>query len=169
MSLRRSLSQTLPLLLVGLMVPLTPAPASAQVRAALTKNVDEPGRMPFQASALFAPSACSFNSVLYFCSVSFPAVPAGKRLIIDYVTHFVALAAPGSPDSLRFQDRNNGNLFWVQPTYTPRALTPSHFFLDRPVHVYYEAGDTPKVLMAITQQLAASEITVSGYFIDATN
>ena len=132
-----------------------------------TKNVDQPGRSPYQVTSLFSPSSCTFNSVLYFCPLSFPVVPAGKRLIIEHISMFVAESAGGSPDSLRFLNSFNGTAFWVQPTFTPRVGTPDHSFLDRPVLVYYDSGENPNVLLAVTKVLAAAEMSVQGYLIDA--
>jgi len=134
----------------------------------LVKNVDERGREPYQAQALVNPSACSFNSVLYFCQLSFPAVPDGQRLVLEHVTTFWALTA-GVPDSLRFLDSNNATLFWVQPTFTPRANIDTHFFLDRPVVVYYEPTTSPAMLLAMTAPPASIEVTLAGYLISATN
>ena len=132
------------------------------------KNVDEAGRAPYQVSTLFLPSACTFNSVLYFCRLDLPAVPAGKRLIVEHLSMFVAVNN-GSPDSVRFLNSLGGDAFWVQPTFTPRVGNANHSFLDRSVLVYYEPGDTPQVLLALTAPLSSAEITVHGYLIDATN
>ena len=118
--------------------------------------------------ALVDPSTCTFNSVLYFCQVSLPAVPDGQRLIVEHVTTFWALSA-GVPDSLRFLDSNNATLFWVQPTFTPRAITNTHFFLDRSVVVYYEPTTSPTLLLAMTAPPASIEVTLAGYLISATN
>jgi hypothetical protein len=167
-TLRKLVSGIAYVALLALTLHVASDQASAQIRPAYTKNVDEPGRTPYQTSNIFSPSSCSFNSVLYFCPLPLPTVPAGKRLIIEHVSIFVALNA-GVPDSLRLQNSFNNNIFWVQPTFTQRALTPTHFFLDRQVLAYYEPGDTPKLLLAATGSLAAAEATVHGYLIDATN
>jgi hypothetical protein len=169
MFLRKSIFAALCFGLVGLTMHLSAEPAMAQVRAALTKNVDEPGRMPFTENPLVLTSTCTFNSVLYFCRVNFSAVPAGKRLVVEHISSFIALSATGSPDSIRFIDRFGGTAEWVQPTFTTRVNTTSHFFLDRPTLVYYEPGDTPQVLVATTVQPTVVEVILHGYFIDAAN
>ena len=152
----------------GLMMLATPELTQAQ-RPLPTKNVDEKGRIPYQIEQLLITSTCSSNGILYFCDHSLPAVPAGKRLVIEHVTMFAALAT-GVPDSFRFMHPVFlGTLFWVQPTFTPRAINGAHFFLDRPVTVYYEGGQEPMVRLQTTGQPISVEFTIHGYLIDAVN
>ena len=132
---------------------------SARPALAAAKKKDAPKWDPYQLTALFLPSACTFNSVLYFCRVDLTPVPAGQLLTIEHVSLFVALNS-GSPDSVRFLN-SNGNAFWVQPTFTQR-VNASHYFLDRDVLVYYAGGDVPHILLAVTTPLAAAEVTVHG-------
>lgn len=167
--LRRLALGTFGIVGIGLVLVLHAGSAAAQTRAALTKNVDEPGRTPYQQSQIFSPSACTFNSVLYFCRLAFPSIPNGKRLVLEHASIFVAETDSGAPDSLRFLNAFNGTALWVQPAFTPRVNTPSHFFLERDVLVYYEGGEIPTVLLAVTAPLAAAEMTVHGYLIDASN
>jgi hypothetical protein len=144
-------------------------PAWGQPPTRSVKNVDEKGRVPYQTTQLIITSTCSFNSILYFCDHTLPAVPAGKRLVVEHITMFAALAS-GVPDSLRFLNPvSNGTLFWVQPTFTPRAIDSAHSFLDRPVHVYYEPGQSPMIRLQTTGQPVSVEFTVHGYLIDAEN
>lgn len=166
--LRKSVSGRLYLAVLGLALTLTADQAMAQVRAAYTKNVDEPGRRPYQLAASFIPSSCSTNGILYFCALDLPAVPTGKRLVVEHISMFVAVSG-GTPDLLRFRNQNFNTLFWVQPTFTPRVNFPGQFFLDRPVDVYYEPDDTPNVGLQLTAPLSVAEITVHGYLIDAVN
>lgn len=133
----------------------------------VTGNVNV-SRTPYQVTGSFLPGSCTFNGFLHFCPLSLAAVPEGKRLVIEHVSLFVAQDAGGSPDSLRFLDQFNGTVFFVQPTFTPRVNTPNHSFLDRPVLVYYEAGDTPNILLQLTTALSSAQMTVQGYMIDAT-
>ncbi len=56
----------------------TPGSALAQiVKAALVKNVDEPGRVPYQSE-----NSCSDP---FTCAIEFSIVPANKRLVAQYV------------------------------------------------------------------------------------
>jgi len=137
------------------------------LRAADKKNA-EPAWVPYQTSNLFIPSSCTFNSVLYFCDVALPAVPAGQQLMVEHLSLFVALDS-GSPDSVRFLNSNHGTALWVQPVFTPRVINPNHFFLDRSVTVYYNSGDTPHVLLALTAPLSSAEVTVHGKLSNVAN
>lgn len=157
------------LMVLGLMMYVGERQATqAKPSFTLVKNVDERGREPYQVQALVNTSTCTFNSVLYFCQLPFPAVPDGQRLILEHVTTFWALTA-GEPDSLRFLDSNNATVFWVQPTFTPRVNNATHFFLDRPVTVYYEPTTSPTLLLAMTAPPSSIEVTLTGYLISATN
>src|SRR5947207_15636412 len=59
------------------------APAIAQtVRAALVKNLDEPGRNPYMHTSY---ASCT-SLYTQTCQVFLPAPPAGKRLVVQYVS-----------------------------------------------------------------------------------
>ncbi len=151
-------------------------PATAQVRAALVKNVDEPGRAPYQAQVEFnANSGCGGASACNF--VTFPAVPAGKRLVVQQLTILVGVVSPGQPTLLAFSNSpgctNCGNRAlvsgWVNTGQTP-GLSTFYWTVDRPVFVFYEAGETPQVKMYATANFAfVGNATLHGYLIDATN
>ena len=146
--------------------------AAAQTRAALVKNVDEPGRQPYQSMVEFNTSIpdCPINS---FCIVGFPVVPAGKRLIVQHVTVLIAVASGGQPNYLAFGDSfstNTGNVAIVQPNFTQGSSVLGSFFwfLDRDVHVYYEAGGTPKLKVGASANFAfVGNASLHGYLIDA--
>jgi len=165
--LRRLLPGILCLGVVGV-APLESAGEALRFRPVRTKNVDEPGRATYQVSGLFVPSDCAFNGSLYSCSLTLPVVPAGKRLVIEHVSMFVALDN-GSPDALRFLATPSGTAFFVQPTFTPRASNANHFFLDRSVLVYQEPGTTPSVLLTLTGLPSSAQLTVHGHLIGAAN
>jgi hypothetical protein len=96
-----------------------------------------------------------------------PTVPTGKRLVLEHVSMFVALAS-GIPDLVRFSDPLTFRTrAYVQPTFTTRSIFPNHFFLDRPVHVYYGPDESPLFRLQMTGQPVSIEVTVQGYLIDA--
>src|SRR4051812_19831243 len=67
--------------LTGVISGITAAPAiAAAVKAALVKNVDEPGRMPYRVEVHCDTVASNI------CSADGPAVPAGMRLVIEHVS-----------------------------------------------------------------------------------
>src|SRR5258706_15121720 len=71
------------LALVAVLGKFYAVPAIAQaVRAAVVKNIDEPGRSPFQQEAFFSGSCPNITA----CSVNYAPVPANKRLVITNVS-----------------------------------------------------------------------------------
>ena len=133
-----------------------------------TRNIDEPGRVPYQVEASVSAASCAFNGVIYTCDKVFPPVPAAKRLIVEHLSTFQALSS-GTPDVIRFLNANFATLFWVQPTFSTRAGLPTHFFLDRPVRVYYEPTTSPTVRIQTNGAPEVILVTLHGYLVDAVN
>jgi hypothetical protein len=74
----RLLSLAGSLALVAVIGKYYAVPAIAQtVRAAVVKNIDEKGRIPYQEM-----STCLSPVAGISCAVAFPLVPANKRLVI---------------------------------------------------------------------------------------
>jgi hypothetical protein len=146
---------------VAMLLSLASAPCIAQTRAALVKNVDEAGRMPYQQMLNFntLPPDCPLTK---FCVVSFAAVPAGKRLVVQ--ANFWALG-----DSTTI---NVGNVAILQPDFSPSTsfLDGRFWAADRKVRVYYEAGQTPKLKISASGVFSlVGNASLHGYLIDATN
>lgn len=104
-------------------------PLLAQVRAALTQNVDEPGRNPFKVSLLSdASGTASFT------------VPAGKRYVIEDISGFCS-----STTVLDY--------FVIQPSPDEDVLVPLYrtsvvansYFTNAFVKTYGEPGSTVTV------------------------
>jgi len=100
-NLRRWLVVPATLVAVGLLLAVTPATVAAQTRPALVKDVDEPGRVPFQYIASAAPGPGASSCGVNFCNFELPAVPAGKRLVITDFYGTVSLRPGGTVHSLR--------------------------------------------------------------------
>jgi hypothetical protein len=150
-------------------------------RPAIVKNVDEPGRIPYQQffSATPGTTGCGLN----FCSYSFPAVPAGKRLVITDFYGIVSLLPTGKVHSLRLNiwDQSDPahwvlrNTFEVPPNpfaYYSVALTSQldrYPFQSKPV-MFVDAGLIPSIdFWTGTANLNSgwpTVITVVGYLID---
>jgi hypothetical protein len=67
---------------------------------------------------------------------------------------------------------NVGNIYVVKNDFSIGASLLGAFFfsMDRPVHVFYEPGETPKVKIAASQPFAfVNNMSLHGYLIDATN
>ncbi|HEY2381327.1 MAG TPA: hypothetical protein VGK48_09120 [Terriglobia bacterium] len=146
----------------------------AQIRPTYTKNVDEAGRLPYQHEVDVSPgsSACPSSS---FCFVDFPAVPAGKRLVVQHITALVGVASGGQPNLFAFGDdftTNTGNIAIIQPTFTqgPTILGANFWSLDKDITVYYEPGTAPRLKISASAGMAfVSNFTLHGYLIDAVN
>ena len=146
---------------------LTPGSALAQiVKAALVKNVDEKGRMPFS-KRVTCISGISSN----FCSAAFPMVPAQRRLVI---THVNALSqhsgGPGSDVTLRLV--GSADLV-VTAYFAPRykgtsSGTIDDYLVNEPILAYFEAGETPRVEISARSNNLNVAAVISGYFIDLT-
>lgn len=160
---------------LGAVVALaTGAPAQAQTRAALVKNIDEPGRTPYQSVIEFnAGDGCTSNICNF---VSFTPVPAGKRLVVDHLSAMVGVTGGGRPAVTAFSTSlctncNNRALIagWVDTGFTPVSGV-NFWILDRPLTVYFEAGETPRLKMIATTNFSVvGNASLVGHLIDATN
>jgi hypothetical protein len=75
-----SISRVVAMLLLGATVlGMASGTANAQAKPALVRSVDEPARQPFQTNLLPNSSTSNSNAVYY-------QVPAGKRLVIEYIS-----------------------------------------------------------------------------------
>lgn len=119
---------------------LVAVPAQAQTRAALVQNIDEPGRSPY--SELKGENCMATQH----CRLQFSAVPAGKRLVVTYISGYTHVAAGTLPD-----------LALVSWTATPKPtqlhMTAVHgatfgsagvrMYFNQTVTAYFEPGDIP--------------------------
>jgi hypothetical protein len=89
------------------------------------------------------------------CVISFPTVPAGKRLVITNVSAQLGTSMGG------FVIEGNGVVFFVPKAY-PTANT-----LAVPVTVYFEPGSTPTARFFVQDatQHTSLVVTVVGYFV----
>ena len=139
---------------------------TAQIRAAYMKNVDEPGRLPYQHSIDPGSSPDCNNAI---CAFHFPTVPAGKRLVVEDISvqlnsttegaEFVAVAYASSasnPGVLHVGKLRADNFFAV---------------LHAPSRMYFGPGIEPLVVVGSlgTPSFSAGQATIIGYLIDAVN
>jgi hypothetical protein len=171
---RRVTIRSIALIAASLMAALVMAPSFAQTRAALVKNVDEPGRTPYQAAVEFNPGTGCASSSCNF--ISFPVVPAGKRLVVEQVTILAAVATTGQPTVLAFGhssfsvNASNRAIVtgWVNTGFSSGGA--NFWAVDRPVRVFFEAGETPQIKMYASASFSfVGNATLHGYLIDATN
>ncbi len=114
------------------------------VRAALVRNQDEPGRNPYSQFA-----ECLGTE----CSLTFPPVPAGQRLVVTFVSMATGngnggpIAFAGHGQDVRFLQSQNATV----------SITNS------PIVAYYDAGETPTLNCFCPNTLM--EATLSGYYV----
>jgi hypothetical protein len=142
-----------------------PANGSAPSVATPVFNIDDPGRVPYQATE--ASDACSLG----FCEFIFNAVPAGHRLVIQRVS-----AALSTTDIL---DDSTKVIGYLASDYGHglSAFTAHPFVgwllgnFDQPVEFFVDAGDVPylQLLLFVSSFSPGSgSATLFGYLVDCT-
>jgi len=149
-------------------------PLLAQVRAALTQNVDEPGRAPYQSTVVFKQSTggCSVTA----CTIIFASVPAGKRLVATNLTGAVYVDTPGIilpplvSGAIRVPTVQQTGVF-------PGPINNENMFgVNAQIRLAYDSGGpSPQLTIVATTPIAfdtsgntASTLTLSGYLIDCS-
>lgn len=144
---RSLLLLALALAIVGAIYSL---PAIAQsIRAAVVKNIDERGRVPYQQGG-----QCSGIST---CDVVFAAVPANKRLVVETVraSAQISPASVSILSSYLSDGSSNGPGFFPARLYLIPAFTSylgnfgiQYNFFANAVH-FFDAGVAPKLHISI--------------------
>lgn len=154
---------------------LASAAASAQVRPAYIKNVDERGRAPFEMYVEFSRDGCSFNctNFLAFESVYLfdaPAVPAGKRLVVEQVTGRLPNNSTANV-SVALQSERVVSLQFVKWAYFGPFQTQFSMVAFRSdAFATYGPGEQPHFNLVLPAgNNFFGFVTLSGYLIDANN
>jgi hypothetical protein len=115
----------------------TPREAIAQSRAALVRDVDTPALQPFRAQAAVSLVALNTQQLV-------TTVPAGKRLVIEYISWNATNAGSAQ---IVFAALRSGQFGAVQQNFqiaAPHVSVTSGLTLQdgsMPVRVYFEAGE----------------------------
>jgi hypothetical protein len=142
-------------------------PLIAQVRAAVVKNIDERGRVPYMVQAQCNGGPGLTNQ----CAASFPAVSANRRFVVEYIN-----------GNLVVTHTQFSGAFLEVPSVGPSFIfLASHFELTNgdndlysvsmPVVLYYEAGQIPVAhihAFPVGNNQAVGSVTLSGYLVDLT-
>jgi hypothetical protein len=115
---------------------LTSQAVLAQMHVALMRNVDEPGLNPYQVGFI---TACPNGA----CDLEFPQVPAGKRLVVKYVS----VASGGTAELTT--DAVDAPMIWLTSQ-------------SQDVHFIVDAGQKPVIHINGLDKVGA---TVVGYFV----
>jgi hypothetical protein len=121
---------------------------AAAVKAALIKNVDEPGRAPFQFGG-----ACTGDP----CIINLPAVPANQRLVIKYVSFFIQATGPAY-----VQIAVGGNLAYLGGV----SSGPNASLVSQQLTVFADGGSGPQVIVHGSSGTAVGNVV--GYLVDLT-
>jgi hypothetical protein len=125
------------------------------------KNIDERGRNPYFVS-LHCESQNSNG-----CGASAPAVPAGKRLVIEQVNATIQVRSPGVIQGFdvlvgnSFRGYMPGQLVWNDGVLT-------NFAINETVLIFAEAGQTPQIQFSSTEIGVNATGRLSGYLVDLT-
>jgi len=172
MSHRCSLALSVAVLAAASSTILAPTTASAQVRAALVRNVDEPGRVPFAQDVVGTCNAVN-------CFFTFATVPAGKRLVIEQIEGLArslsttavfsdAELVTSSSVTATSGVRHNFHMSLLSPAGSSNVFNGWYF--NSPTKAYVEAGSSPSVTMhqSTAGGTAFSQVTITGYLVDTT-
>ncbi|HET6371788.1 MAG TPA: hypothetical protein VFG76_00630 [Candidatus Polarisedimenticolia bacterium] len=128
-------------------------------RPVLIQSVDEKGRVPYMQ---FEGRACPGGDALT-CVVEFPPVPAGRRLVLEYVNASINFATGGV--------RRTGLLapedfIVVLPTHP--ILDPNLVIVNEPTLVYYESGQSPifQLVPNAANDVPLVTVVLSGYLVN---
>jgi hypothetical protein len=144
--------------LVGMVAGITAGPAIAQViKSALVKNIDEPGRAPYSSFA----TCIGANT----CTMSFPMVPANKRLVVQFLSASLNNPNPVSNDVFLFLTsvgKNYARLVAV-------GIDGENWAASQPMTAYIDAGAIPQLNAVLTGAIGLSASGIlTGYLVDLT-
>ncbi|MBN9662638.1 MAG: hypothetical protein J0H49_30850 [Acidobacteria bacterium] len=155
---RRLFSFAAALALAAVLGKFYAVPAMAQaVSAMLVRNVDEKGRAPYMHNVIHV---CQGDAV---CDLYFPAVPAGKRLVVEHVNAGISFAA----NRLRFTTLvAQGNTQFLLPA---RPIDdPNLTIVNERVLAFFESGQTPMFRVGLNAATDTTPVNaaISGYLVD---
>ena len=136
-------------------------PAYAQVKAAIIQNRDEVGRNPFYQQA-------SCNTVTFsFCQVSFPAVPAGKRLVVTHISTLNLMPAANTITSTDLRILNGSIKGFYPVTLLPGTSSGFNYATNENTLATFEAGEAPQYITFVSNNANFQVVAVlSGYTVD---
>jgi hypothetical protein len=141
---------------------MVPALSHAQ-KPALTENIDEKGRVPYQAGS--AANCALPHDGPQICSLSFAAVPAGYRLVITYVSASFNEGTAVSSATVSLSGGvllPGGTTLSQGPTFVA-ANVGGNFILGSPVTYYVEPGGNP--VLSLQNYSSFATAFISGYLV----
>lgn len=138
--------------------------ASSATTPLFFRNVDDPGRIPYQSTV--TTSSC----ITYLCTWNFPAVPANHRLVVQHLSGYLVFKAATEPFVAGIQSSSGNNTIGFLVPATWANATTSGF--DQPILDYFDGGSSFQAfvqgLSNIGNPFATASITVTGYLLDCS-
>ena len=161
---KRFLTVFVALALLAALSKFYAVPAIAQaVQAALVQYRDSPPRQPFTVRSTITPSP-----IEKITPIAFPAVPAGKRMVVTSVTGTVNIVLSSLESCVMAITTSNGH-----ESYQLLPVTSS--FATQGVNIYsgttalnlpLDPGDTGIVGFNSVQPFKSATVVFTGYFVD---
>jgi len=150
------------LLLLAILGRFYAAPAIAQaVKAALVQYRDSPPRQAFTIKSTFTPSL-----IHKIQPITFPSVPAGKRMMITSVTGTVAVGVATTATYLMVIETSNGHESRQLLSLTSPSQEAGIYSGVTPLHLPMNPGDSGTVAFDSTQAFTSATAVFTGYTID---
>lgn len=171
---RRILLPTTFLLLGSFLLPL---PVIAQVKAAYVKDVDAPGRVPYEVSIEWTRFGCQANCSAFIAyggdrayQFDGPAIPAKKRFVLQSVT--AVIPSSGSTTATLAINKTTSDAIYrpkwgyFGPFY---VTSQGPLGMNSAAFTTIEPGESPHIYLEFSGNLTNnfSFVTLSGYLIDA--
>lgn len=164
-------------LAAGMLITVSSDTVVAQIKAALVKNVDEPGRTPWDTrsqvlSGCYETSDCfNYDGGETWATFDLRPVPAGKRWIVRSATAGFTSAA-GLAINVTLHN-NRGSLFldglkWAFAGPYFQAVSFNALEFNSELFATFGPGETPTVRLTAKPNLPGYTVIVfNGYLIDA--
>ena len=147
-----------------------PVPVRAQGTTPVSGTVDvrtaPDDRTPYQKTIFF--NQTSESCTQFVCSVAFPNVPAGQRLVVTYASARYVLSANGLAPNVRVTANGAGR---VDLAPSPQRIGFDSYIASGPVTLFVEAGRQPGIDLGGQFVLPVSntaEVSIAGYLVPAT-
>jgi len=141
------------------------APGVAQlVKAALLKNVDERGRIPYQGT-LF----CATPATASACAVDGAAVGSGKRLVIEHVSANIRVSRGKAVEFAELRVGGGSDFQYLPAHYVSTPTVTDSYYINEQLILYVETGQTPSIFVQTASgNFISIKATITGYLVDLT-
>ena len=144
----------------------TQAQGTTQVGGTVNVGTDASERAPYQHSFLFNQTASTCTQ--FVCTASFPAVPAGQRLVVTYASARYALSSGGTAPSVSLSVNGQTSPSILLPA--PQRIGFDSYVAAGPVTFYVGAGGVPTLELGgqFVQPVSnTAEVSLVGHLVPA--